>query len=255
MSHIQTSTTNSCVVDTTVIENIAPNIDFKLTALAMRNMYGAVKTDALPFIEKHMLDYGINTKKRMALFLASCFIMSCGFRRGTESINYSACRLLKEYPERVTNLNMAKKVVKCGEQEVANLIYSFVNGNGGIDSGDGWAYRARGPLQTRGRRLYTIIKHRTNLDCIATPEILDTLENSIIAAMAIWEYNDYNTIADNIKYSSSTELETKETKTGNKDYRSNRSMLNIRKKLDGTTTSFTDYCNFVEAGMKYLKIA
>lgn len=253
----QTTTINQHVVESTVLANISniANVvtpDFKLSTKSMKSMYGAVKTDVLPFIEKHMMEYNIDNKKRMSAFLASCFILSCGFRRGAERFSMSACRLIKEHPDKVTNIAMAKKVVKCGDREVANLIYSFTHGNGGIDSDDGWSYRARTPLQFKGRCLYTIVANRTKIDCLNHPELLDDLENSVIAAMAIWEHFKYNDIVDKIKFSSSFELDGKVSVTGIKNYRSNSQVVKLRKKLDGNTSQLMDFCNFIESGMLYL---
>lgn len=228
------------------------NLDFKLTTKALRYMYGSVKTDAMPFIEKHMLEYGINNKKRMSLFLASCFIMSCGFRRVAEKFTITACRLIKEYPDKISNADVAKRVVRCGDREVANLIYSFQFGNGGIDSDDGWLYRARTPMQFRGRDLYTIVQQRTGLDCIENPDTLNDLENSVIAAMAIWEHLKYNEVADKLQFESAYQLQVKTNNNNTRNYRSNRGALNARKKLDGNTSGLIDFCTFIEMGMLYL---
>lgn len=257
LTHHQPTTIKQHIVESIMLDDIAnivseTSLDFKLSMKSMMSMYGAVKTDALPFIEKHMREYKIDNKKRMSAFLASCFILSCGFRRGAETFNMSACRLIKEHPDKVSNIAMAKKVVKCGDREVANLIYSFAHGNGGIDSDDGWSYRARTPLQFKGRCLYTIVANRTKLDCLNHPELLDDLENSVIAAMAIWEHFKYNDIVDKIKFSSSFELDSKVSATGAKNYRSNSQVVKLRKKLDGNTSQLMDFCNFIENGMLYL---
>lgn len=228
------------------------DLEFNLTTKVLRNMYGAVKTDALPYILKHMDDYGINNKKRMASFLASCFIMSCGFRRNAEKFDYCAARLAKEYPDKVTNIAMAKSVMRGGEQEVANLIYSNVGGNGNIDSNDGWSYKARSALQFRGRDNYTVVSDSTGIDCLNNPEMLESDENYIVSAMAIWQHRGLNEAADQLKFESSYELDAKRTNSGTKNYRSNSCAVKIRKKLDGNTSNLTDFCNFVEMGMLYL---
>jgi putative chitinase len=254
-SHTLTSVQQ--VAEATVLTDITntPNdgiIDFKLTTKTLRNIYSAVNTDVIPFIEKHMVEYDITTKRRMSAFIASCILLSCGLRRGAETIKMSPGDLTRAYPDKISNISMAKKMVRCGEREVANVIYSYTDGNGGINSDDGWMYRARTPLQFRGRYLYTIVATRSGLDCLNYPELLDDLENSIIAAMAIWEHYNYNAIVDKIRFTTTHELYTNSTSQNTKNYRTNGYVVKLRKKLDGNTTNLINFCNYIETGMLYL---
>ena len=224
---------------------------FKLTTLAMKNMYGATKTEALPFILKHMDKYEINTKTRMATFLSACFIMSCGFRRKVEHYSFTADRLFKEC-DKVDSIELARRLIRNGEEEIANYLFSFEHGNGGIDSGDGWMYRARTPLQFRGRDAYAYIHNMTGIDCIENPMLLEEEENAVIAAMVYWQASGYNQLSDKLKFESKTSLKTTLCKNGAKNYRSNSMAVNIKKKLSGDTTMLLDFCEFIESGMKYL---
>lgn len=232
-------------------DTITPNECFELTTLAMRNIYGATKTDALPYILKHMHTYEINNKRRMAAFLAACFIMSCGFRRKVENYNFTADRLFKEC-EKVDSIALARRLIRNGEEEIANYLFSFEAGNGGIDSGDGWAYRARTPLQFRGRDAYTYVSQISGIDCVNNPSLLEEEENSIIAAMIAWQSAGYNKMADKLKFSNDTELQTSLSKNGTKNYRSNSVAVAMKKKLSGNTTMLLDFCEFIERGMKHL---
>lgn len=243
----------SAVLDS--IENIDADIelDFKLSTKTLMNIYGVVKTDSIPYIESHMLEYGINTKQRMAVFLAACFSMSCGFRRGAEKITLSAARLLKEYPDKVSNMKMAKNIVRCGEQEIANIIYSSIMGNGDINSNDGWQYRARTPLQFRGRLNYQMVSDRSGIDCISHPELLDAPENAMIAAMCYWQEHGFNKLADKLKFENLFELEvTLNKNTNTRNYRSNKGVTYIKKKISSDTSNLLDFCEFIERGMLYL---
>lgn len=227
------------------------SVDFKLTTKTLKNIYGATTTDVLPFIVKHMLTYEINTRVRMAAFLASCFVMSAGFRRKVENYSFTADRLYKEC-HKVDSLALARRLMRNGEKEIANYLFSFENGNGGIDSNDGWMFRARSPLQFRGRNTYELIHKISGIDCVEHPEIIEELENSIIAAMIHWQDQGYNELSDKIKFSNSFELDVKLTKAGTKNYRSNGAAVKMKKKLSGDTTALLDFCNFIEMGMLYL---
>lgn len=227
-------------------------VDFKLSTKAFRNIYSATTTDVIPFIEKHMQTYGINTKRRMSVFLSACFIMSVGFRRCAEGYNISPCRLFKEY-DKVDSYKLATQLVRNGEREIANFLFSFELGNGGIDSNDGWMFRARTPLQFRGRDLYQAISDRTGIDCINNPELLEDPENSIIAAMAFWQTKGYNELTDKLKFANAFELTTRARKNSDtKDYRSNSMALTMKKKLTNDSASLVDFCEFIEMGMLYL---
>lgn len=245
-------TLNASLGDVTAITQPSIEVDFKLSAKALRNIYSATKTDLLPFIEKHMLTYEINTKQRMAAFLSSCFIMSSGFRRKAESYSFTACRLYKDC-DKVDTPQLANRLVRNGEQEIANYLFSFENGNGGIDSDDGWLYRARTPLQFRGRNSYQSINDDTGIDCVNHPELLEEDENSVIAAMSHWRSEGYNLLADDIKFSNGFELLVKNrANSQTKNYHSNRGVLKIKKKLNNNISCFQDFCEFIEMGMLYL---
>lgn len=227
-------------------------LDFKLSTKALRNMYSATTTDVIPFIEKHMLEYGINNKKRMSAFLSACFILSSGFRRKAESYSFTYCRLYKEC-DKVDSVALARRLVRNGEEEIANFLFSFENGNGGIDSNDGWMFRARTPLQFRGRTYYQMVHDRTGLNCVLHPELLEDPENSIIAAMAFWEYEGYNKMVDKLKFESGYELQVKARANGSvRNYRSNSMAVKMKKKLNNDTTGLIDFCEFIEMGMLYL---
>lgn len=227
-------------------------VDFKLSTKALRNMYGATTTDVLPFIEKHMLTYEINTKQRMSAFLSACFIMSSGFRRRAENYSFTACRLVKEC-EKVDSIALAKRLIRNGEEEIANYLFAFENGNGGIDSNDGWMFRARSPLQFRGRNIYELVHRIAGIDCLNNPQLLDEDENYIIAAMVYWQSQGYNEMCDKLKFSNGFELEVKQHKNQNtKNYRTNNMAVTMKKKLTKNTTGLMDFCTFIESGMLYL---
>ena len=228
------------------------NLDFKISALALSTMYGATSTDIIPFIEKHMLTYNINSKQRMSGFLSACLLLSSGFRRRAENYSYTAIRLFKEC-DKVDSFQLATRLVRNGEREIANYLFSFENGNGGIDSDDGWQFRARTPLQFRGRTLYELVNSVTGIDCVNNPDLLDDVENSIIAAMVFWETEGFNEIMDLIKFDGTHLMKVRAGIPGRaRDYHSNRSALKLKLKLNNSTTGLTDFCNCIELGMLHL---
>lgn len=239
-------------MNTADLKDEPTKVDFKLSALALRTMYGATTTDVIPFIEKHMLTYEINSKQRMAAFLSSCFLLSSGFRRRAENYSYTAMRLFKEC-DKVDSFQLATRLVRNGEREIANYLFSFENGNGGIDSDDGWQFRARTPLQFRGRNLYELVNQESGLDCVNNPDLLDDVENSIIAAMVFWKTQGFNEAVDGIKFDGTHLMKVRACLPGrSRDYRSNRVALKLKMKLNNSTTGLTDFCNCIELGMLHL---
>jgi putative chitinase len=110
----------------------------------------------------YMYAFSINTKKRMAHFLAQCIVECTNLVPLSESTNYSAEGILSTF-KRVRVLPNAQQVAKKYAKkpiEFANYVYSnkFKTGsdlgNGSESSGDGWRYRGGGLIQITGRNTY-----------------------------------------------------------------------------------------------------
>jgi putative chitinase len=97
--------------------------------------------------------YEINTPNRIAAFLAQCGYESGGWNVFEENLNYSAERLMvifiKYFPTKELANDYARQ-----PQKIANRVYGGRLGNGPEESGDGWLYRGRGPIQLTGKNNY-----------------------------------------------------------------------------------------------------
>jgi putative chitinase len=98
--------------------------------------------------------YEINTPKRIAAFLAQCGYESGGWSVFEENLNYtSAKRLRVIFKNYFPTEEFANDYV--GQpQKIANRVYGGRLGNGPEESGDGWLYRGRGPIQLTGKYNY-----------------------------------------------------------------------------------------------------
>jgi putative chitinase len=97
--------------------------------------------------------YEINTPHRVAAFLAQCGHESGGWTVFEENLNYSAqglCSIFKKY---FPTLESATPYARNPEM-IANRVYGGRMGNGPYESGDGWKYRGRGPIQLTGKSNY-----------------------------------------------------------------------------------------------------
>ena len=95
-------------------------------------------------------DYEINTKKRVACFLAQGGHESAQFSILKENLNYSDAGLCKVWPKRFPSLASAKPYNR-NPEKIANKVYADRLGNGSEATGDGFKYRGRGAIQLTGK--------------------------------------------------------------------------------------------------------
>jgi putative chitinase len=142
--------------------------------------------------------YQINTKPRLASFLAQTGHESAQFNRLVESLFYrTALRLTKVWPRRFPTEASAAPYV-ANEQKLANFVYANRLGNGDAASGDGFRFRGRGIIQITGRSNYADVGRAINVDLIANPDALLTKPVSAMAAAWFWSSHGLNALADDL---------------------------------------------------------
>ena len=139
--------------------------------------------------------YEINTKKRIATFLAQCGHESSQFTTLKENLNYSAEGLCTTWPKRFTSLSMAKPYNR-NPEKIANKVYADRLGNGSESSGDGYKYRGRGAIQLTGKENYTLFAKDIGKTLDETVAYCETLEGAIASACFFWKTNNLNRFAD-----------------------------------------------------------
>ena len=140
--------------------------------------------------------YDIDTKERIAMFLAQCGHESCGFSVLSENLNYSSRALRAVFCKYFKTQEEADKFARQPEK-IANRVYANRMGNGPESSGDGWKYRGRGCIQLTGKDNY--IKFAKDFDkpeVIDNPELVATPEYAVLSAIWFWIKNDLNRYAD-----------------------------------------------------------
>jgi len=118
---------------------------------------GAAEPDAWAApLARAMRRRGITTKPRAAAFLATVLHETGGFRRLTESLDYSPEGLMRTWPSRFDAdeaRRLGRGVGKAADQRgIAEKVYSGRLGN--IVPGDGFLFRGRGLIQLTGRANY-----------------------------------------------------------------------------------------------------
>jgi putative chitinase len=139
--------------------------------------------------------WGIDTPLREAHFVAQLAHECAQFTRLEENLNYGAARILTVWPSRFPLPGDAIPYAH-NPEKLANRVYSNRLGNGVEESGDGWRYRGRGPIQITGRANYKAAGDAIGLDLVETPEaVLRPVVGCDVAGW-FWQSKKLNSLAD-----------------------------------------------------------
>lgn len=140
-----------------------------------------------------MSAHKVITVQRIASFVAQLIHESNGFRTLSENFNYTPAALMSTF-----NTAKAQRFPKilaeqfgrtadhpANREMIAMIAYADRMGNGSVDSGDGWKYRGRGPIQLTGKDNYLACGTYIGVDLITNP---DRLLEPVIGAMAAGWY-------------------------------------------------------------------
>lgn len=139
--------------------------------------------------------YEINTKLRVAAFLAQCSHESGQFTVLKENLNYRAETLVKVFPKYFPTLAVANQYAKQPEK-IANKVYGGRMGNGPEATGEGFKFCGRGLIQLTGKENYTKMAKDLNVDVDHLCEYLCSMEGALESACWFWKTRDLNALAD-----------------------------------------------------------
>ncbi|MHB1644734.1 MAG: lysozyme inhibitor LprI family protein [Acidithiobacillus sp.] len=194
--------------------------------------YGRAQASTLGVFQKNLndalkhptLSAQINSKGKLAHFLAQTAHETEGGRSFTEDLKFKANRLrifgyfqkhgdeawqhgrvTKEFIDFLNkNPKEAEKYGKtpiisysevhgADPEAIANRAYSNRYGNRGVESGDGWRYRGRGMTQLTFKDNYKNITksfqqlHKTNISFFDNPDLVATPEYAMKTALVFWQ--------------------------------------------------------------------
>ena len=118
--------------------------------------------------------YEINTPERIASFIAQCGHESGGWRVFSENLNYSAKALDAIFGKYFKRAARDSEPYHRQPEKIANVVYANRMSNGDTDSGDGWKYRGRGPIQLTGKANYKNFAKFIGEDTVANPDLVAT---------------------------------------------------------------------------------
>lgn len=131
----------------------------------------------------------ITDADEVAMLLAQIGHESADLTRLEENLNYSPERLIAVWPSRFRSLEGAKAFAR-NPEALANVVYANRMGNGDSASGDGWAFRGRGPLQFTGRNNYASLEAATGWPVTVFPDLVAE-DPRIGAASACWYWKTH----------------------------------------------------------------
>lgn len=140
--------------------------------------------------------YNINTPERVAGFLAQTCHESLEYTEMEENLYYTASGLRKTFPKYFKSVAAASSYAK-NPQKIANLVYGNRMGNN--NSGDGYKFRARGPIQVTGKNNYEVCSKFLfgDLRLVETPDLIVADKTvCIMSACWFWEQNKINKFCD-----------------------------------------------------------
>jgi putative chitinase len=146
-------------------------------------------------LEQLLPDYGIDTEKRIAAFVAQCAHESGEFTMIKENLNYRWETLRRIFPKYFPNDDLARQFA--GKPEaIANKVYANRMGNGDEASGDGYRYSGRGLIQLTGKDNYFWFAESIGISAEEASEYMSTFEGAAQSACWFWETNNLNKWAD-----------------------------------------------------------
>jgi putative chitinase len=148
----------------------------------------------LPAINRAALRWKIDSRVRMAAFLAQIGHESGQLRNLVENLNYSAEALVRTWPDRFPPETAGAYARQ--PEKIANRAYAGRMGNGPESSGDGWRYRGRGLIQLTGRDNHRATGLALGLPLVEQPELLEQAEHAAQSAAWWWSRHGLNELAD-----------------------------------------------------------
>lgn len=151
------------------------------------------KTKYKTFLEK----YGINTKLRYDHFMAQVEV-ECGFLPKREDGYYKQAATLRKMfktPFKGKTEAFVESYLR-DSKKLFNYVYANRMGNGSVESGDGFKYRAGGMLGITGKDAFFEVSKATGLDIVNNPDLLNVEVNALIVGLWYWNKKGLNKFAD-----------------------------------------------------------
>jgi putative chitinase len=145
-------------------------------------------------LNKAMDHFQINTKERIAMFLAQVGHESAGLMHIEENLNYKAERLPAVFPKYFHDVDTNEYAHN--PEKIANRVYANRMGNGPESSGDGYRFRGRGLIQLTGHDNYAHFASDFGITLENVVVYLATPEGACMSAAWFWHIHNLNYYSD-----------------------------------------------------------
>lgn len=116
------------------------------------------------------------------------------FKPKSESMNYSASRLMEIFPKKFKSMEDAQSVVDQGQSAIGDRVYGGRMGN--EEAGDGYKYRGRGLHQLTGKDNYKKYGDMIGEDLVNNPDLVN--DPGIAAKLVVAYYKDKQSHGTNL---------------------------------------------------------
>jgi putative chitinase len=137
--------------------------------------------------------YDISTPQRQAYFIGQCAHESGNFKVLQENLNYSAEGLMKTWPSRFPNKEIADQYAR-QPAKIAGKVYNGRLGN--TSEEEAAKYLGRGLIQLTGKENYEHCGSGLGVDLLSDPDLLSTPEYAALSAGWFWNKKSLNALAD-----------------------------------------------------------
>jgi putative chitinase len=137
--------------------------------------------------------YDISNVKRQAAFLGQCAHESGNFKTLQENLNYSAEGLMKTWPSRFPNKEVADQYAR-QPAKIAGKVYNGRLGNTSEEEAS--KYLGRGLIQLTGKENYERCGSAIGVDLVGQPNLLVEPNYAAMSAGWFWNKKGLNELAD-----------------------------------------------------------
>jgi putative chitinase len=144
-------------------------------------------------LNQTFIKYDINNVKRQAAFIGQCAHESGNFKILQENLNYSAEGLMKTWPSRFPNKEIADQYAR-QPTKIASKVYNGRMGNSSEE--EAAKYLGRGLIQLTGKDNYERCGSSIGVDLVGNPDLLLDPQNAALSAGWFWNKHGLNELAD-----------------------------------------------------------